>query len=41
MPDTKLPTLGQGFYWQDIAVGNKFRTFRRTITETTSSISSA
>ena len=34
MPDTKLPFLGQGFYWQDIAVGNRFRTFRRTITET-------
>ena len=29
-----LPRLGQGVYWQDIAVGQKFRTFRRTITET-------
>jgi acyl dehydratase len=29
-----LPTLGQGFYWQDLKVGQKFKTFRRTITET-------
>ena len=29
-----IPTLSQGYYWQDIAVGQKFRTFRRTITET-------
>ncbi len=29
----KLPMLGQGFFWQDIAVGQRFRTFRRTITE--------
>lgn len=29
-----LPALGQGFYWQDISVGQTFRTFRRTITET-------
>ena len=29
-----LPTLGQGFYWQDISVGQRFKTFRRTITET-------
>jgi crotonobetainyl-CoA:carnitine CoA-transferase CaiB-like acyl-CoA transferase/acyl dehydratase len=28
-----LPKLGQGFYWQDIPVGTKFRTFRRTLTE--------
>lgn len=26
--------LGQGFYWQDITVGQRFRTFRRTVTET-------
>jgi len=26
--------LGHGFYWQDISVGQKFRTFRRTVTET-------
>ncbi len=29
----KLPLLGQGFFWQDISVGQRFRTFRRTITE--------
>jgi acyl dehydratase len=29
-----LPTLGQGFYWQDLAVGQRFKTFRRTVTET-------
>jgi 3-hydroxybutyryl-CoA dehydratase len=29
-----LPRLGQGFYWQDLAVGQRFRTFRRTVTET-------
>lgn len=32
-PD-KLTVLGHGFYWQDISVGQKFRTFRRTVTET-------
>lgn len=26
--------LGQGFYWQDITVGQRFDTFCRTITET-------
>lgn len=26
--------LGQGLHWQDLAVGQRFRTFRRTITET-------
>jgi acyl dehydratase len=25
--------LGQGFYWQDIRAGQRFRTLRRTITE--------
>jgi len=29
-----LPRLGQGAFWQDLSVGQKFRTFRRTITET-------
>ncbi len=34
-PDSsRLPRLGQGAYWQDLHVGQKFRTFRRTITET-------
>jgi len=28
-----VPLLGQGFYWQDLRVGQRFRTFRRTITE--------
>ena len=32
--DTDLPRIGQGFYWQDIQVGQRFRTFRRTVTET-------
>lgn len=31
---SELPTLGRGFYWQDLKVGQKFRTYRRTITET-------
>ena len=31
--NASLPRLGQGFYWQDIHVGQKFRTFRRTITQ--------
>ncbi len=29
-----LPTLGRGYYWQELAVGQCFQTFRRTITET-------
>ena len=29
-----LPRLGQGFYWQDLHVGQRFETFRRTVTET-------
>lgn len=34
-PTSDKPTvLGHGFYWQDISVGQKFRTFRRTVTET-------
>ena len=34
-PITPQPTrLGQGFYWQDISVGQQFDTFKRTITET-------
>jgi acyl dehydratase len=32
--ETALPTLGQGFYWQDLRVGQRFQTFRRTMTET-------
>lgn len=33
-PDRDLPILGQGFHWQDIQVGQRFQTFRRTVTET-------
>lgn len=29
-----LPVLGEGFTWQQLSVGQRFRTFRRTITET-------
>jgi acyl dehydratase len=29
-----LTRLGQGFYWQDLSVGQRFETFSRTITET-------
>lgn len=27
------PRLGQGFHWQDLTVGQRFLTFRRTVTE--------
>lgn len=29
-----LPRLGQGFHWEDLQVGMRFQTYRRTITET-------
>lgn len=32
--DKTLPRLGQGFVWQDLTVGQRLRTFRRTVTET-------
>ncbi len=32
--NAELPTLGRGFYWQDCAPGQRFKTYRRTITET-------
>jgi acyl dehydratase len=32
--EESLPRLGQGFVWQDLRVGQRFRTFRRTVTET-------
>lgn len=32
MSETKL--LGAGYIWQELAVGQRFRTYRRTITET-------
>ena len=28
-----IPRMGQGLYWQDLKVGLRWRTFRRTITE--------
>lgn len=28
-----MKTVGLGFYWQDLAVGQRFRTINRTITE--------
>ena len=33
-PDTAMPRLGQGYVWQDLQVGQCFRTFARTVTET-------
>ena len=32
--DVAMPRLGQGFVWQDLQVGQCFRTFARTVTET-------
>ena len=32
-PSTPLPLLGQGFFFQDLQVGQRFQTFRRTVTE--------
>ena len=31
--DPSVPQLGRGAVWQDLHVGQRFRTFRRTITE--------
>jgi acyl dehydratase len=31
--DHGLPTLGRGFAWQDLRVGQRFQTYRRTVTE--------
>ena len=33
MSNDNIQQLGQGFYWQDLTVGQRFRTHRRTITE--------
>lgn len=33
MSDSAATRIGQGFYWQDLTVGQVFETFRRTITE--------
>jgi len=32
--DNDITELGRGAYWQDLHVGQRFRTLRRTITET-------
>ena len=32
--DLILPQLGRGYVWQDLCVGQRFRTFKRTVTET-------
>jgi 3-hydroxybutyryl-CoA dehydratase len=32
--DSELPVLGRGFYWQDLKAGQRFQTYRRTVTET-------
>src|SRR3546814_9645216 len=32
--DNTITELGRGAYWQDLHVGQRFRTLRRTITET-------
>ena len=31
---TELPRLGQGFFFQDLRVGQRFQTYKRTVTET-------
>ncbi|WP_312131750.1 MaoC family dehydratase [Diaphorobacter nitroreducens] len=31
--DHDIPRMGQGLYWQDLQVGQRWRTFRRTVTE--------
>ena len=36
-----MRTVGIGFYWDDLATGQKFRTLNRTITEAESCNSSA
>lgn len=33
MSSAELKTLGQGYFWQELSVGQKFKTYRRTITE--------
>ncbi|AVO49473.1 acyl dehydratase [Melaminivora suipulveris] len=32
-PHDDLPRMGQGLFWQDLQVGQRWRTFRRTVTE--------
>jgi acyl dehydratase len=33
MPNQDVPLLGQGFHWTELAEGDRFRSFGRTITE--------
>lgn len=33
MNDDALPRMGRGFVWQELHVGQRLRTFRRTVTE--------
>lgn len=33
LQDSTLPQMGRGFVWQDLSVGQRLRTFRRTVTE--------
>ena len=33
MKDNPITQLGQGFFWQDLQVGQAFRTWKRTVTE--------
>ncbi len=33
MPHGEIKQLGLGYYWQDLAVGQTFKTYRRTVTE--------
>lgn len=33
MEDREAQQLGQGYYWQDLRPGQRFRTLRRTVTE--------
>ena len=34
LSDNNIPRMGRGFVWQELAVGQQLRTFRRTVTET-------
>ncbi len=34
LSDENIPRMGRGFVWQELSVGQRLRTFRRTVTET-------
>jgi len=34
LSDKNIPRMGRGFVWQELSVGQRLRTFRRTVTET-------